>query len=204
MTVEEDWSVAGRRQRRCARDGQARNDRLTARARSRAMALSNDAKHDRRRRCVGDPTEVALFTRAPRRGYVASGPGERYPRLAELPFDSDRKLMTTVHAALEGGRYVAFTKGAGSRVAVSRPGQSRRFAVRWIATRCWPDRRADGRRRAARAGVRDAAASMRPPPTSPEPLTTELGPRVVGLMDPPRQEAKVAVAVCARPASCRS
>ena len=77
----------------------------------RAMALCSDARTDDTGTVVGDPTEVAL-TVAARQAGLDKLPLERdYPRVAEIPFDSDRKCMTTIHQDPEGG-FLAVTKGA--------------------------------------------------------------------------------------------
>ncbi len=91
-------------------------------------ALCNDARlideGDNRFRTFGDPTEGALVASAARMGYWKSALDASFPRATELPFDSERKRMTTVHhlrqydttmlAGLEVGnhRYLAFTKGS--------------------------------------------------------------------------------------------
>ena len=59
---------------------------------------------------VGDPTETALVHLGEDHGFDEEDVRSRWPRLAELPFDSDRKLMSTVHK-LSGG-YAMVTKGA--------------------------------------------------------------------------------------------
>lgn len=59
---------------------------------------------------IGDPTETALINLGSRLGLEASPVRERYPRLKEIPFDSDRKLMSTVHEL--DGKYVMIVKGA--------------------------------------------------------------------------------------------
>jgi Ca2+-transporting ATPase len=59
----------------------------------------------------GDPTELALRVAAAQSGIDHATAVARWPRLAEVPFSSDRKLMTTVHQGAEGS-VVAFTKGA--------------------------------------------------------------------------------------------
>ncbi len=79
-----------------------------------AMALSNDVGRSGDE-FVGDPTEVAFLVGAQSSGYDRTVLEKALPRSAELPFDSDRKLMTTVHSASDG-RYVAFTKGAAESV----------------------------------------------------------------------------------------
>ncbi len=99
-------------------------------------ALCNDARIERNEReasgfeVVGDPTEGALVVAATRFGLTKSDLEAAFPRVGELPFDSERKLMTTIHrlpaeasaaGALapldmirDGGHplFVAFTKGA--------------------------------------------------------------------------------------------
>jgi len=59
---------------------------------------------------VGDPTEGALVVAAAKGGYDREATAAAFPRVREIPFDSDRKLMTTIHAA--DGRFIAFVKGA--------------------------------------------------------------------------------------------
>lgn len=72
-----------------------------------AMALCNDAVYSGDN-VIGDPTETALSD------YIGSTEYERirteYPRISEIPFDSDRKLMSTCH--MLDGRRTMFTKGA--------------------------------------------------------------------------------------------
>ncbi len=76
-----------------------------------AMTLCNNARRVRRTDghpgVTGDPTEVALIQFALDHGLLH---GRRPARMGELPFDADRKRMSTLHWA--GGRLVAFTKGA--------------------------------------------------------------------------------------------
>lgn len=59
---------------------------------------------------IGDPTETALINLGSDLGINASMIRERYPRMSEVPFDSDRKLMSTGHVL--DGRYVMVVKGA--------------------------------------------------------------------------------------------
>lgn len=74
-----------------------------------AGALCNDAslKNDQE---IGDPTEVALISFAGRLGFDQERLKQKYPRLFEQPFDSERKRMTTAHKIKDN--YIAFTKGA--------------------------------------------------------------------------------------------
>ena len=67
-------------------------------------------------RMVGDPTEGALVVASAKGGLWKEEIGSSYPRVAEIPFDSDRKCMTTVHASHDGAAhenpYTAYVKGA--------------------------------------------------------------------------------------------
>ena len=60
----------------------------------------------------GDPTEGALLVAARKAGLEASALDARLPRVAEVPFSSERKLMSTVHRHTEDERLIVFTKGA--------------------------------------------------------------------------------------------
>lgn len=59
---------------------------------------------------IGDPTETALINLGSRLGIDAAEIRKSYPRLSEIPFDSDRKLMSTLHKI--GGQYTMIVKGA--------------------------------------------------------------------------------------------
>lgn len=61
---------------------------------------------------IGDPTEGALITAAAKGGMQKADMNSRYPRLDEIPFDSDRKMMTTFHRDFIPNKLVSFTKGA--------------------------------------------------------------------------------------------
>ena len=60
---------------------------------------------------IGDPTETALINLGDRLDSPAEAVRNTYPRLSEIPFDSDRKLMSTLHRFEDGG-YTMVTKGA--------------------------------------------------------------------------------------------
>ena len=78
----------------------------------RAGALCSNAKYDGAR-ILGDPTEGALIVAAAKAGMGMESLQELYPRREEIPFSSERKRMTTIHMAPgEGGRQVAYVKGA--------------------------------------------------------------------------------------------
>ncbi|HSJ56060.1 MAG TPA: cation-translocating P-type ATPase [Anaerolineae bacterium] len=85
----------------------------------RAGLLANDARlehvdenGDVHWRIAGDPTEGAFVVAAAKAGYWKDELGKEYPRLEEIPFDSDRKRMTTFHPDPRYGGYVAYMKGA--------------------------------------------------------------------------------------------
>lgn len=163
-----------------------------------ALALCNDAREVAGGDVTGDPTETALYDIARRHGYRKEDLQARHRRIAEIPFDSERKCMTTFHE-WQGGS-VSFTKGA-TDVLVEK------------ARRVWTSRgledldAAEVRRvneRMAAEGLRVLSVAMRRWPAVPgdlSPANVEddlvfLG--LVGMMDPPREEAAEAVALCRR------
>lgn len=142
---------------------------------------------DGKERQVGDPTETAIVSAALKNGITKDALQSTCPRLAELPFDSDRKRMTTVHTI--EGKPVAIVKGA--------------FDV--MAPLCIQgdvDSAKDITETMSRAALRVLAVACKPLDAIPEHPTSEelekdltfLG--LVGMIDPPRPEAKAAVATC--------
>jgi P-type Ca2+ transporter type 2C len=82
---------------------------------ARGAALCNDARRTHEGASRGDPTEVALMEAAEATGLMKADLEERYPRVAEIPFDSDRKMMTTIHrdaGESDGPGLLVITKGA--------------------------------------------------------------------------------------------
>lgn len=75
------------------------------------MTLANDTKIDKDGKLLGDPTETALVQFGLTHKMDVPTLLERLPRVNEVPFDSERKLMTTIHE-LADGRYLVATKGA--------------------------------------------------------------------------------------------
>ncbi len=154
-----------------------------------AMTLSNDVSAAADGSLLGDPTETAFCEMTAARGYSREQLMELLPRVAELPFDSDRKCMSTIHR--NGNGYLVFTKGALDRVLTSsvlEPGA----AARWQSA-------AD---EMAARGLRVLGFAMKELESLPERMAaaeiesglTMLG--FAGLMDPPREEVKQAVAEC--------
>ena len=161
-----------------------------------AMALSNDATRNDRGEVLGDPTEVALYAAALQAGYDKVILAATTPRLADLPFDSDRKCMTTFHQGTEG--ILAFTKGAPERVLerCTTALTGRGLASLQMAALL------DRAEQMATGGLRVLTLACRVWPELPTDLSpdktesdlTFLG--LVGLMDPPREEVQEAVALC--------
>ncbi|MFI9592748.1 cation-translocating P-type ATPase [Nonomuraea sp. NPDC052265] len=161
-----------------------------------AAALCNDARlrppqeAGEEWTALGDPTEAALLAAATRLGLDRESLQERFPRVAELPFDSDRKRMSTVHPLPHGGvRLVC--KGAPE--ALLRPD----VLTDDPALRARAAERAD---RFARDGFRVLAVASADLDAVPHPVREEglslLG--LVAILDPPRPAAAAAVADCRR------
>ena len=165
-----------------------------------AMALCVDAVHDPETDTVtGEPTEAALVRWAVAQGLSPSVLRAQYPRVAEAPFDSERKMMSTLHT--DGSSVVQYTKGAPD---VLLP----------LCDRIWIDGRAEPMTDAHRAEIaarnrdmtgralRVLAAGMRtydalPGDTSPAALEQHLcflG--LAGMIDPVRHEVVDAIRAC--------
>jgi len=160
------------------------------------LAISNDASPDATGAVTGDPTETALFEVAARAGYDKRALEAETPRIRELPFDSERKLMTTFHRRADG--VVAFTKGSPESVvarcehALTGAGETAldRAAVLEAAERM----AADGLRVLAIAYRHWREAPGDQEADGLERALVFLG--LVGLEDPPRPEAEPSVRLC--------
>ncbi len=179
-------------------------------------ALCNDASLVRASaanpEAVGDPTETALVVAAAHFGMAKPTLERHFPRMAELPFDSERKRMTTVHRVsgeqfagwpLPASPYLAFTKGAVdglleicSLVLVD-------GTVQTIDAR-WRERIRAAQESLAARQMRVLGVAFRPWQTLPktgEGVSPELERDLtfvglVGMVDPPRPEVREAVATC--------
>ncbi len=169
-----------------------------------ALALSNDARFDSSGNAIGDPTETALLVAARANGFDKQALEADFPRIAELPFDSERKLMTTIHRIMqpaEPGKVpacVSFTKGAVEELLGKCRGMITSRGVQPL-----DEKEITGlTSRIAADGLRVMAIGMRMWQDAPDVVSHKnieqhlllLG--FFGMMDPPREEAKEAVALC--------
>ena len=136
---------------------------------------------------IGDPTETAIVLACHRNGMPKDNLNKQYPRIGELPFDSDRKLMSTVN--IIDGKKIVITKGA--------------FDM--LEQRCVSGDFEQARRindEMSSSALRVLAVAYKEIDDLPQEMTSEnlenglrfLG--LVGMIDPPRPEAKEAVKVC--------
>jgi Ca2+-transporting ATPase len=168
------------------------------------MALANDAAvHDGE--IVGDPTEAALVVLAAKGGIDVDETRRTYPRLAEVPFDSDYKLMATFHAMEDDGRKVVrcYVKGAPD-VLLARSTAIRDADGSTVPAASARDQVLAENDRLASEGLRVLAVASRDiDPDAFDPagrLLDEVNGltllALVGIVDPPRKEARDAIARC--------
>ena len=168
------------------------------------MALANDAAvHDGE--IVGDPTEAALVVLAAKGGLDVDGTRRVYPRLAEVPFDSAYKLMATFHEMEEGSRKVVrcFVKGAPD-VLLARSSEIRDADGSTVPAESARDRVLAENDRLAGEGLRVLAVASRDLDPTEFDADGQLLDEVqgltllalVGIVDPPRNEARDAIARC--------
>ncbi len=188
-------------------------------------ALCNDAlledDEEDEFRAVGDPTEGALVVAAAREGLKKPEIEVALPRVGEVPFDSGRKRMTTVHEVVSGSgsetlealmsvlneeqgsaSYIAFTKGAvDSLLEISNEVWTDDGRTESL-DEGWRERISDANERLAGDGIRVLGVGLRRLRSvdgigeEQERDLTFLG--IVGMIDPPRSEAKDAVEICKR------
>ena len=136
---------------------------------------------------IGDPTETAIVLASLKNGDEKDELNRKYPRRAVIPFDSDRKLMSTINEI--DGKLVVIVKGA--------------FDV--MASRCISGNIDLGREmtnQMSRDALRVIAVAYKIIDEMPDSITPEVVERdltfmgLVGMIDPPRPEAKEAVAIC--------
>ena len=138
---------------------------------------------------IGDPTETAIVLAAHKNGLAKDALNEKYPRLAELPFDSDRKLMSTVNSI--DGKYVVIVKGAFDMMA------TRCISGNIEAAKKMTEQMSEDALRVLAIAYKEID-TLPETPTSDELESGLIFMGLVGMIDPPRPEAKDAVAVCRR------
>jgi Ca2+-transporting ATPase len=157
----------------------------------RLASLCNDGRIETgeggEERHVGDPTETAIIVTAKKNGLEKSALETDYPRVAEIPFDSDRKLMTTVN--LVGGKPLAIVKG-GFDVLLplcTNVDQAKIESINRAMA-------ADALRVLAVACKELDAIPANPTTAELEANLTFIG--LIGMIDPPRKESGEAIALC--------
>lgn len=145
---------------------------------------------------IGDPTETALVEIGNRFHITAEDVRAKYPRISEIPFDSDRKLMTTLHPFKDG--HIAVTKGAVDvllkRLTGIREGDTERDITGEDVRRI-----EEQNLKFSREGLRVLAFAykkMQENVQIEEDGMIFLG--LIAMMDPPREESKAAVEQCIR------
>lgn len=155
-----------------------------------AIGLNNDVTRDKEGHWVGDSTEVALAKYAQEHNLSRPDLEKKYKRVAELPFDSRRKMMTTIHRTPSG--VVAIVKGAVdvllSKLAGAEGGEAHKIEEKVNEM--------------ASQGYRTLGYAVRTLPDLPKDLDaghveTELTfAGIAGMIDPPREEAEKSVSEC--------
>ncbi|MBQ7976249.1 MAG: cation-translocating P-type ATPase [Clostridia bacterium] len=136
---------------------------------------------------IGDPTETAIVYAAYKNGLVKDELNSKYPRLGAIPFDSDRKLMTTINSI--DGKNIVIVKGAFD-VMVQRCINGDIEKAKQIT-----ESMSENALRVLAIGYKEIDEV----PTACTPEFLESGLTLmglVGMIDPPRAEAKAAVATC--------
>ncbi|CAG1772591.1 hypothetical protein BAC2_02719, partial [uncultured bacterium] len=189
MAVEEAW-IGGRLYAAGQEaDGETSGEFM------KAIVLCNDA-HEGAGGIMGDPTEVALYNYAGRHGFARAAVESEHPRTGEIPFDSERKAMTTMHAG-PGGIF-SVTKGAVD-VLLDRSVAMLTASGALPLDRAGLQKAAD---RMAADGLRVLCVTRKNWEREPESLDPEEAERgltvlgIIGIMDPPREEAKEAIELC--------
>ena len=165
-------------------------------------SLCNDAnliRDGEEYKITGDPTEGAMLTFAEKWNINQEDLNEKHPRIQEIPFDSTRKMMTTFHEL--DGKYYAMTKGAPD---ISMKNSSKILIDGNLIEFSDEKRKelADENNNLASQALRVMAYAFKPLESLDTDLTTEniehdmvfVG--LTGMIDPPRPEARAAVAEC--------
>ena len=165
-----------------------------------AMALCSDAELDEEGNVTGEPTEAALVAWANKLGAPKPQLKSDYPRSGEAPFDSGRKMMSTVHK-LKDGSFIQYTKGAPDIII----GKCTHYLEGGVAvpmTEEYKSKILEANKSMADRALRVLACSERvwtsePASYEPEALETDLCfTGLSGMIDPVRPEVKDAIVEC--------
>ena len=167
-----------------------------------AMALCSDAELEEGE-AVGEATECALVNDASRNGLPKHELAEDLPRVGEAPFDSLRKMMTTLHRAVGGQSFIQFTKGAPDEVLrrctrIWQNGQAVPLAEK-VRKQILEENKAMADRALRVLAAAQRIYEERPASNAPEELEQDLtwiG--MCGMIDPVRPEVKAAIGECRR------
>jgi len=155
-----------------------------------AMALSNDVSTVKDGKLIGDPIEVALVRYANMQNADKSKLEKKYPRVAEIPFDSTRKCMTTLHKS--GNKIIAITKGAVDELL-------KKLAKDQIVLIPEFEKRANLMAKNGYRVLGYAIKILNELPNEPDVKEIESSLTLIGfvcMIDPPREEAKLAITDC--------
>jgi len=160
-----------------------------------AEMLCNDSKRAEDGSLTGDPTETALIEMGEKVNYDL----EKYPRIAEIPFDSERKLMSTVHKV--GDKFIVYTKGGVDELLSKCTTYAKNGEIKSDLDN-YKVRIQECNEKMAKNALRVLAAAYKVfnHPISDKDMQelesklTFVG--MVGMIDPPREEAKSAVKKC--------
>jgi Ca2+-transporting ATPase len=161
-----------------------------------AMAVSHDATRGGDGELAGDPTEVALLRAALAAGCDQDAAKTDWPRIDEIPFDSERKCMSTLHRG-PGGEWLSITKGAAEVIVAASETEARRggpSALDRAALLAEADRLAAEGLRVLAVGVKHLRSRPEPYNANAEKGLELVG--LIGLIDPPRPEVGAAIALC--------
>lgn len=166
MTIKEEWLI----------DDSFKDEFLNG------FLLCSDASIDLDGNRIGDPTELAFLDLANTRDISKSQLDAKYPRIDELAFDSDRKMMTTLHKIDD--KFIAYTKGATDQILELCDGLTKKQIEEINA------KMSDMSNKALRVlalAKKEYASNSKLEETS----LTFVG--LMGMIDPPRPEAKLAI-----------
>ncbi len=163
------------------------------------MNYANDTKFSQEGELIGDPTETALVKFGQDQGFNVTEKVAKEPRVSELPFDSERKLMSTIHQEADG-RYLVAVKGAPD-VLLGRCTQYQVFEEVKTMTNAEEQKILDNNKDMAKQALRVLGMAYKYVDAIPTDLQSEVVENdlifagLVGMIDPERSEAADAVKV---------